>query len=174
MNQSAHHLDILPSRVNCLVLSLVDRKLLVPSTAVAEVLLSSELPRGGDNGLCYGWITWREQRIPLISLEVALGSRCPALAGTYRIAVFNAIGEASESGFFAARLDALPQSVQISAQTVLGVISPPKGGLLMEAVVGEDRVWVPDLADVESQVAAVVRADKSNKGRMFEKAPRAP
>lgn len=155
MNQPAQHLDILPTRTSCLVLSLVDRKLLVPSTAVAEVLLSSEPPRGGDNGLCYGWVNWRDQHIPLISFEVALGSRCPALAGTYRIAVFNAIGAAKDKGFFAARLDAIPQSVQISAQTVLVAQESAQGGLLMEAVVGDDRVWVPSLEAVETLVAAL-------------------
>jgi len=155
VNQTAQHLDILPTRISCLVLPLADRKLLVPSAAVAEVLLSSEPPRGGDNGMCYGWVTWREQRIPLISLEVALGSRCPALAGTYRIGVFNAIGAAADKGFFAARLDGLPQSVQISAQTMLVAEDSSRGGLLMEAVVGDDRVWVPNLEAVEARIAAL-------------------
>lgn len=156
MNQPAPHLDILPTRTSCLVLSLADRKLLVPSTAVAEVLFSSEPPQAGDSELSYGWVSWRDQRIPLISIEVALGSARPALGDSYRMAVFNTIGAAVDTGFFAARLDAIPQSVQVSAQTVLVADeSPDKSGLLMESVVGDDRVWVPDLEAVERQIAAL-------------------
>jgi len=145
--------DILPASISCLVLPLTDRKLLVPNTAVAEVLLSSEEPQRIDHALCYGWITWRDQRLPLISLEVVLGSHRPVLGDSYRIAVFNTIGPRAEKGFFAVRLGAIPQSIQVTQSGVFEEATASR--LLMAAVVDNERLWVPNLELVEAEIAAL-------------------
>jgi chemosensory pili system protein ChpC len=157
VNQPAETLDTLPTRVSCLVLTLADRKLLVPITAVAEVVTTQQQPSGGDGGFCHGWIDWREQRIPLVSFEAACGGAPAPLGAFYRIAVFNAIDDAADLGFYALPVGAIPQSLQVVPQTVLVPEDSADGLLAMEAVVGEHRAWVPRLDRLETRVAALAR-----------------
>lgn len=157
MNQPAETLDTLPTRVSCLVLTLTDRKLLVPITAVAEVITTEQQPVGGDGGFCHGWIDWREQRIPLVSFEAACGQAPVSLGHLNRIAVFNAIDAAADLGFYAMPVAAIPQSLQVVSQTVLVPEASNDGLLAMEAVVGEHRAWVPRLDRIETRVAGLPR-----------------
>src|SRR5690554_4998041 len=102
MNQTAVQTDSLPDRISCLVASLSERKLLMPITAVAEVINTIAMPESGnDKTPLYGWLNWREQRIPLLSLEQAMGGERPALKLNNRMAVLNAIGPAQGLGFYA-------------------------------------------------------------------------
>lgn len=159
MNQAVEKNDLVPTRVSCLILALTDQKLLVPLTAVAEVVNSQVKPVDGtSDGFFYGWINWREQRIPLLSLEVLCGSSRPVLADINRIAVFNAVGDAAELGFYAVRLSAIPQPVQVTEQTVLAETDGTQELRLMDAVVGDHQAWLPNLDIIETRVAAIPRA----------------
>jgi chemosensory pili system protein ChpC len=154
MNQVVEKAELLPDRISCLVLPLVGQRLLVPLTAIAEVVTTGLSPVGGNSdGLFYGWINWREQRIPLISLEVLSGSGRPPLAEFNRIAVFNAVGDLATLGFYGIRLDATPQPVHVTAQTVLAQSDDKQILRIMEAVVGDQQVWLPDMDAVETKVA---------------------
>ena len=154
MNQTAQKEDSLPDRVSCLMASLSDRKLLLPLTAVAEVINTISMPESGnDKTDLYGWIRWRDQKIPLICLESAMGGERPQLKLENRMAVLNAIGDAAGLGFYAILLQALPNPVQVSAESIR---SEGEAGklVLSEALVGDDRVSVPDLLKVEKVVAS--------------------
>lgn len=158
MNQVVEKAELLPDRISCLVLPLVGQRLLVPLTAIAEVVSTGSSPVGGNSdGLFYGWINWREQRIPLISLEVLNGDGRPPLAEFNRIAVFNAVGDLASLGFYGIRLDAIPQPVHVTAQTVLAQSDDKQILRMMDAVVGDQQVWLPDMDAVETKVAELTR-----------------
>ena len=154
MNQAAEKTDLLPDRVSCLVASLVDRKLLLPITAVAEVINTVTMPESGnDKTALYGWINWRNQRVPVISLENAMGGDRPHLKLENRMAVLNAVGDGAGLGFYAILLQALPTPVQVNAEIMREEELEPVRLVLTEAMVGEERVTVPDLLAIEKVVA---------------------
>lgn len=157
MNQQSHGAESLPSRINCLVLSISGRKLLVPGTAVAEVFSNMETPIGGDGHFCYGWINWRERRIPLISMEAFLDGEPPPLDRINRVAIFNAIDAAANLRFFAVRLDSIPQSMQVMPSTELHTCDDDDD-VLLEMALGQLRVALPRLELVESRVATLTPA----------------
>lgn len=146
----------MPARVNCLVLSIEGRKLLIPSTVVAEVYSNLEAPVGGDGHFCYGWINWRELRIPLVSLEVFLGAEPPALERLNRVAILNAVDAAAPLQFFAVRLDSIPQTVPVTALTPL--VASDEDDVILEMELGRLRVALPRLDGVEARVAALTPA----------------
>ena len=153
MNQAAKKRD-LPDRVACLVATLSDRKLLLPITAVAEVIDSVTMPQSGnDTTSLYGWITWRDQKIPLLSVEKAMGGTRPQLKLENRMAVLNAIGDASGLGFYAILLQSLPTPIQVNTEFIRGNGGKPPKLALTEAMVGEDQVTVPDLLAIEKVVS---------------------
>ncbi len=142
-----------PSRINCLILSIQGRKLLIPSTVMAEVYSNLETPVGGDGHFCYGWINWRELRIPLVSLEVFLGGEPPVLERINRVAIVNAVDQAAHLRFFAVRLDSIPQSVPVTPSTRLALSDDDD--VLLEMELGRLRVAMPRLDRVEARVAAL-------------------
>lgn len=142
-----------PSRLNCLILSIQGRKLLIPSTVVAEVYSNLDTPAGGDGHFCYGWINWRELRIPLVSLEAFLGGEPPALERINRVAIVNAVDQAAPLRFFAVRLDSIPQSMPVTPSTRL--VTSDDDNVLLEMELGRLRVAMPRLERVEARVAAL-------------------
>lgn len=159
MNQTALEQEALPDRVACLVATLSDRKLLLPITAVAEVINTVTMPEAGqDNSALYGWIRWREQRIPLLSFEAALGGDKPALKFENRMAVLNGIGDARDIGYYAILLQGLPKPVQVNAETIREDESSDNDQFtLAQAAVGEDRVVIPNLMAVEAIAASFAK-----------------
>ena len=158
MNQAAEQTDLLPDRVSCLVAALADRQVLLPITAVAEVINTVTMPESGnDKTDLYGWISWRNQRVPLISLESAMGGQRPQLKLENRMAVLNAVGEAAGMGFYAILLQSLPRPVQVNADIMREEKATSAKLVLAEATVGEDRVTVPDLLAIEKLVSELGR-----------------
>lgn len=157
MNQATPENDALPDRISCLLLGLESGKLLVPITAVAEVInTQAAVTRTEAEGFLYGWIPWREQNIPLVSLEALAGGPRPSLAIENRMVILNAIGDGAERGFYAALLKNLPTPVQVDRDTLAGG-EPGQGPLaLAQCQIGGERVTIPDLLSVESRIAGAI------------------
>ena len=161
MNQTASTMDTAPDRVACLIASLTDSKLLLPITAVAEVINTVIMPETGDDKTAlYGWINWRNQNIPLISFENAMGGERPELKLENRMAVLNAVGDASGLGFYAILLQSLPTPVQVNPETMREEKGKTPKLVLTEAVIGEEKVSVPDLMAVEKFVKGLNKGKK--------------
>ncbi len=153
MNQAAEKRDDLPDRVSCLVATLSDRNLLLPITAVAEVINTVSMPESGnDKTALYGWVNWRNQKIPLVSVENAMGGERPQLKLENRMAVLNAIGDAAGLGFYAILLQGLPTPVQINPDILRDGGASTGKLALANAVVGEEAVIILDLLAVEKVV----------------------
>lgn len=152
LNHNVHE----ATRINCLILSIQGRKLLIPSTVVAEVYSHLEAPVGGDGHFCYGWINWRERRLPLVSLEAFLGAEPPTLERLNRVAILNAVDAAAPLRFFAVRLDSIPQTIPVTPSTQL--TASDDNDVLLEMELGRLRVALPRLERVEARVAALTPA----------------
>lgn len=142
-----------PARISCLLLPLVDYRLLVPVTAVAEVITAPVIRSGVDGGLLHGWLRWREQQVPLVSFAAACGGRAEQTARGH-VAIFNAIDRAAGLGFYALPLAAIPRLVQVVPGTVLRPAGDGLELLAWEAFIGETRAWVPRLDLLEERLAA--------------------
>jgi chemosensory pili system protein ChpC len=159
MNQPALKTTALPDRVACLMVSLSDRKLLLPITAVAEVINTASQPEAGDKtSALYGWINWRDQRIPMLSVEAAMGAPRPALHAENRIAVLNAIGQASDLGYYGVLLQGLPTPVQVNPESLRETDGGKQPLALCQVSVGGDEVLLPDFAQIEVLVAGFPKA----------------
>lgn len=159
MNTAVADVSRTADQVGSLLLPLAGNQLLVPITAVAEVVAgieSVEPPRSGEPWL-YGWVQWREQRIPLLSFEALAGGERPPFSNGDRIAVCNAVGAAADLGFFGLRLDDYPSPVQITAESGLAFAAGHGDGspLLMSATLADAEVSVPNLESLETLCAAL-------------------
>jgi len=155
MNLDEQTTDILPERISCLMLSLAKEKLLVPVTAVAEVVNTRERVESATaEGPLYGWIHWRDQKIPLLSLDMLLGGERTALAVQNDLLILNAIGALAELGFYAVRMQGLPTPVQIDETSLRG--RRGDGLVLASCEMSGERLLIPDFAALEAAIAQLV------------------
>lgn len=103
-------------QLNGLLLALTDRTLLVPNTAVAELIPYSPLQavtEGGPSWLL-GHIYWRGLQLPLISFEAIAGSVCQ-VGATARVVVLNGLTGHAQLKFYALLVQDIPRSVGIDS-----------------------------------------------------------
>jgi len=138
--------------------------LLVPNAVVAEVL-PDQVP---DKPLGQGWLpglfTWRNQTVPLLSLEnyahLALPTHTadtsPTLAEAQkerRIVVL--YGLRPGLPFYALQAQSIPLSVTIKASDLVdGKPVKEKPALLATVMLGDKMLWLPDLPHLETRLLA--------------------
>ncbi|AMA47415.1 chemotaxis protein CheW [Pseudomonas monteilii] len=138
------------SSITGLLLPLADRHLVLPNVAVAELLgQRGDLLEHGQAEWHLGWLTWRQQRLPLIGFEAACGGTTPVGAWT-KVVVLNALGDTGLR-HLAILLQGLPRSCRLDSQ--LNYVDVPLAPLELAAVqVGDVIARVPDLPTLERRV----------------------
>jgi chemosensory pili system protein ChpC len=143
-----------PGPVRCMYLPLVGGGLLVPSAAVAEIIVVPTVESLDDApGWLTGLVNWRGVRLPLLSVEAALGSDKVALSARGRVAVLHALDDSTRVPFYAIGIQRLP-TVVLAAERTAEMLEPD---VLADWVNGQMRLEVgdaliPDLAILESMV----------------------
>ena len=138
-----------------LVLEQDGRSLLVPNTAVAELVawqLPAEVPGGvrQDDGLI-GSISWRGQQLPLVSFEVLGGEAEPDVTETARIAIFNRLDPSAGLEFYAALLQGIPRSLQVDSR-LCSSHEPLRNGESAAVQLDGRLLFIPDLEGLEHKL----------------------
>jgi len=152
-------------QVNSLLLPIADSALLVPQVAVAEVLNWGE--QGADDLLpdkattsphCYGWISWRDQIIPLLSFDSIYSGQRPPLDKELKIVICNAVFKASATGFYALLVTNFPRALRLSLEAEMELESSPsdKPGVQMLVSVDGEAVLIPDFEYLEQIIGEIV------------------
>jgi chemosensory pili system protein ChpC len=140
-----------PDEVSALLLALANKSLLVPLSAVAEVTNNDMTitPMENPDDRFYGWITWRDQPLPLLSFEGLSGETPLPLTTQSRVVILNAIGAAAERGFYGLVVQGYPQRVNV-VDSDEGLVEKSKDipGVLYEVVEGE-LALIPDFEYLE-------------------------
>lgn len=146
-------------RFHGLLLTLNKGMLLVPQSAITEVINLAELSlsstRAGHG--VHGWFRWRSLELPLISFEtLCLDERAP-LTRDSKIVICNTLGEAVRPGFYGLALQGFPSPIHIDAdeRTRLQGVTSKRDGLSWEARVDSVEALVPDFDFIESFVAGL-------------------
>jgi chemosensory pili system protein ChpC len=155
MNQSAAA-EILSQRVNCLLLPVKNKQLLVPVSTIAEVVNPLFKPDEKDaTPESYGTITWREQEIPLLSYEGINGEAKLDWILVSRVAVFNAIEDGISLGFYGLALSGIPHPLQVADDSKLTLTKSDKAGDPLMSYEGDGlRGVVPDFVHLEKIAAS--------------------
>ncbi len=152
-------------QVNSLLLPVTDTVLLVPQVAVAEVLNWGEqgaddlrLDKAATSAHCYGWISWRDQDIPLLSFDSIYSGQRPALDKDLKVVICNAVFKASATGFYALLVSSFPRALRLSLEAEMEFESAPsdKPGVQMLVSVDGEAVIIPDFEYLEQIVCELV------------------
>jgi hypothetical protein len=140
-------------QINALLLPVAGDLLLVPMSAIAEVIDGKvDGRRDEDPAWLQGWIDWRHHYIPVLSFEAVMGGARAADVGNTVIAICNGISAAAaERGFYGLALTGFPRSLRVFRESHL---APRDGyhcrpGELHALALAGEQMLIPDLDYLE-------------------------
>ena len=144
----------LPSDISSLLIPMQGRPWLVPNIVVAEIipLRQPDRPGHGPEWLL-GWLSWRDQNIPLLSFEKLNESGQITIGQDARIAVLNTV--AGKSTFYAVIVQGIPRMMKVAKDDPgeEPVDTGPAEAMYIQ--VGGDLAVIPDLDAIEGAVAGL-------------------
>lgn len=144
--------------VRCLLMPFHGFNVLIPNTAVAEVI-AYEKPQGIEQGPVWlkGLVTWRGKSVPVVSLEKMVGANEGTPAAQARLIIFNSLGEATLLPFIAMVAQGIPRLLALRASNLHHVPGEFKveTGVYARLLVDGNPVVVPDLERVEKMLIQI-------------------
>jgi len=141
-----------PATLNCLLVPLADRHLLMPNVTVAE-LIAYRQPQAtpGLPAWLLGQVQWRDLNLPLFCFEAADGGEA-RLGAQARVVVLNALGGRDHVKFIALLVQGIPRPVKVDAGLPRANVA--LGLLELDAVnLGDVQARIPDLVALEQKLA---------------------
>lgn len=153
MNQDngAALLQNLPDDVPSLMLPFYEKTLLVPTVTVAEVVgyRRPETIADAPDWLL-GMLIWRDQRVPMMSLELLTGEPLAPVNDLSRVAVFNATGVSDELPFVAAPTAGIPKLARVTAEELMLQESGPANVFEKSRVkLNGENLIIPEISALE-------------------------
>ncbi|MDO6683342.1 MULTISPECIES: chemotaxis protein CheW [unclassified Oceanobacter] len=148
-----------PGQVDCLMIPLNDRQLLLPNVTVAEIIPFSQLMTTNSRvDWIIGSIQWRGIGIPVICYELLNGTPAPRPSPDARFAIINGVGQYSEMPFFGILVQGIPKLTRVLEQDIQQVDAVMGMGSLdqMAVSVEGESAFIPDLEQIETQLLGLL------------------
>lgn len=143
-----------PDQVDCLLMPLKDKNLLLPNVAVAEIVpFSHLLTTTSSVDWILGRIDWRGVPIPVLCYEMLSSQGAPAPNPEARFAVINGVGDYAEMPFYAMLVQGIPRLTHVNKDDIQTVEAMNMGQFDQTAVTVErDPAIIPNLDLVEQEL----------------------
>ena len=140
-------------RIRSLWIPLREINLLLPNLAVAEIG-SYRVPeaRSGMPDWLLGMVKWRQQPIPVISLETLCGLDTVSNPVFSRLMVVNSVRPASPVQHYAVVTAGLPGLIQFDAGMVDDIEACTEDGLHCVLRIGNEYAFIPDLDQIQERL----------------------
>jgi chemosensory pili system protein ChpC len=144
--KEAGQMDSVQDKVRSLWVPLREMNLLLPNVAVAEIGSYRAPEAQADMPDWFlGMVRWREQSIPVISLEAVCGLNVPSNPVFSRLMIVNSVFPDSPIGHYAIVTAGLPGLIQFGDETADEVIEYENDGLHCIVRIGHEEAMIPDL-----------------------------
>lgn len=148
--------EVVGEDINCVVLPIGERGLLVPSVCVAEVLPWRRFREAGNTpSWMVGVLTWRGDSISVVRFENLNGSTADTSLDCECVAVMNRCRSAQGPEFYAIATDGLPRMIQVNEQDVFPEQTDLGVAETAAIKVGKEQMRIPNLGFIEDQLSAL-------------------
>lgn len=159
MNQTvATTTDETTEQVDCLLIPLKDRHLVMPNVSVAEVIpFSHLLTTNASTDWILGRLDWRGTLVPALCFELLNGNPAPAPNPDARFVIVNGVSEHPQMPFYAILVQGIPRLMHLGEDDLQRVDAVGMGEFDRMAVsIDGLTAMIPDLERIESVVLTVV------------------
>ncbi len=142
--------------LHCLLIPLQEIKILLPNAAVAEVIGYST-PETVENmpEWMLGNISWREEKVPLLSFERVSGMGKQEVA-TGRVAVLNTLNGNSQLAYIGLLIQSIPQLRLVQESSIVVTEKDAQMDMVAASIdFSGESVLIPDLDKLEQRVLAL-------------------
>lgn len=140
--------------VRALVVPLAGIQLVVPNTAIAEVVAYREpSPIPAAAQWMPGKVQWRGLSVPLVAFEVFAGLSEQPPEGAQRLVIFNTLNGNERLPFVAVASQGIPRSLRITSGSVQQSAPAAEPGIACRLGIGEVSLAIPDLDAIEHALA---------------------
>lgn len=139
--------------MHCLLMALQEVKILLPNTAVAEVIgyTTPEVVENGPDWLL-GDIIWRDEKVPLLCFEL-IGGIAKQDPVASRIAVLNTLNGNPRLPYFALLIQGIPQLRLIQESNIVVAETDEEADVVAASIdLSGESVLVPDLDRLEQRL----------------------
>jgi len=144
-----------------LLIPLHQERLILPRACVAEVVRyapSGPLPSGSPAWF-RGFVSWQEQQIPVVSVEILAGLEAAEPGGRTRVAILHAIGGELGYGYFGIVTEGFPQLVRINRDVIQRQERqawPADGPVIAQVRMINEYPLIPDLERIETAICRLL------------------
>lgn len=139
--------------------------LLLPNAAVIEVRgLEGMRMRTEPPGWLLGFVRWREQELPVVSLEGLLGRPLPLKSRRTRLLIINSVGTSLNTGLMALICQGYPHLTALNRSAMQPAVleaRDPDELVLSRVRVANTQALIPDLETMESKIAQAMRVEET-------------
>lgn len=143
-----------PTQIDCLLVPLKEKTLLVPNVAIAEIVPFSHLLTTTSSAeWMIGRVDWRGVSIPVICYEMLCHQKVPAPNPNARFAIINGVGGNELLSFYGLLIQGIPRLTRVKDKALQVVEAMNAGAYDQVAVTvdGENAI-IPDLELVEQEL----------------------
>lgn len=146
--------------IHCLMITLSDETIILPNTAVAEVIgFAKPEPIEGSPGWFLGRFTWRDRLVPLISFGMASasGETSNERKKGDRIAILNTMNGDADIPYIGIVSQGIPRLIVMHGEDITTVESRPdnRQSVCEIAHIEGMNVVVPDIDDLEKRLKEI-------------------
>lgn len=143
------------SVLDCLLVPLKDRNLIMPNVSVAEVIpFSHLLTTNASTDWMLGRLDWRGTLVPAICYEILNGQPAPAPNPDARFIIVNNAGGSGEISFYAILVQGIPRLMHLNESDLQQVDAMGMGSFDQVAVTIEGvTAMIPNLIGIEDIVS---------------------
>lgn len=149
-------------RVKCLLLSMTGPAVIVPNTAVAELITQNTVtPVEGAPDWLLGRGSWRGLDIPLIAFDRLCGEREEPAPGSGRFVVLFGLEREGAPAFYGIRIERLPRSETVDRAGLVAAGEPEHASeyVAMRARLGDRDCLIPDFDALGEALAPYAPVD---------------
>jgi chemosensory pili system protein ChpC len=159
--------------VRCFLIPIGDEQLLLPSAVIAEVFPYKEPEQVTLNSPTWllGIINWRNQRLPLLSIEdiFSLPQQAKTSTKKPRIVVLYGLESAQTMPFYAFIATDIPRSLEVAEETLTNPNTDVHTGLAFQVIgKNQETILLPDLVHFETLLKKSQAFFASPKGQYSE------
>lgn len=145
------------NEIYSLLIPLIDGRLIVPRSCVAEVVgYTAPTEMAGAPPWYLGLAAWNGRSVPIASFEGVCGHNIPPATGRTRIVIFHCLGSRLDGGYFGLVSQGFPQLVRVSSDVVRPDntrVFPERHPVIAQVRMINEAPLVPDLERLEDMIA---------------------
>ncbi|CAA0117365.1 chemotaxis protein CheW [Zhongshania aliphaticivorans] len=139
-----------------IILPLVKGNLLLPNSAVAEVVLAGQLSSAVSSPFLLGYMRWREQEIPLISFEGLLTGSLPEDLPLRQMAILHGITDRQKMPFFGLVLSGVPRMLRLRESDITPLDTEAHRLIHSQVRAADLTLMIPDWDALEQEILDVL------------------